>query len=385
MSILEYFDPVNVKKINPGEYKESQLGSLIHTSIENLDDIDLVFFDVEEERGSTNNQGSSVGGQEVRKYLYNLYSGDYSMKLADLGTIKAGNSITDTYFAVQECIGYCIKKNAVPIFLGGSQDLVYANYLAYTKLEQTVNLVSIDSRFALGETDERINAENVFSKIILHQPNVLFNFSNLGYQTYLINQRELKLLDELFFGGHRLGELKADIKKAEPIIRNADFINFNISAIAQPYAPANHNASPNGLSGEQACQMCRYAGMSDKLSSFGVYEYNPSIEDNGQTPHLIAQMLWYFIDGFYSRKNDFPACNKKEYLKFTVSIEDGNQDMVFYKSPKSDRWWMDVPYHSNLLKKYERHLMLPCSYEDYVTAMENEIPERWFQTFQKLK
>lgn len=386
MAILEYFQAVEIKKLKPlNNYRDGQLGHLITTQVENIEDFDIVLFDVEEDRGSINNKGCGAGANEIRKYLYELFQADYTLKIADLGTIKAGNLVTDTYFAIKECIDHCIKKNVVPIIIGGSQDLLYANYLAYTNQEQTVNLVSIDSRFALGETDDQINSNNVFSKIILHQPNVLFNFSNLAYQTYLVNQKELKLLDELFFDGLRLGAIKEDIRKAEPIIRNADFINFNLSAIAQPFAPANKNASPNGLTGEQACQLSRYAGMSDKLSSFGIFEYNPSIEDNGLTPHLIAQMIWYFMDGYYNRKKDFPACNKKEYTKYTVTIEDGNQELVFYKSPKSDRWWMEVPYHFNLLKKYSRHLMLPCSYEDYLTALENEIPERWFQTFKKLK
>lgn len=386
MDILHYFEKVNTEKFNPsGVYSEDQIGNQVHLEVISLDKIDIVIFDVAEERGNSNNEGCSLGGNKVRKHFYNLYKGNYSLNIADLGTIKAGSSITDTYFAVKECLDFLMKQNVIPLFLGGSQDLVYANYLAYTMQEQTVNLVSIDARFGMGNADDPVHSGNYLSKVILHQPNVLFNYSNLAYQTYLVSQAELKLMDELFFDGHRLGELKDDIRIAEPIIRNADFINFNLSAIAQPYALANKNASPNGLNGEQACQLTRYAGMSDKLSSFGIFEFNPTIKDHGQSAQLIAQMMWYFIDGFYNRKGDFPACNKKEYTKYTVPVEEGNQEIVFYKSPKSDRWWMNVPYHSNFHKKYERHLMLPCSYEDYLTATQNEIPNRWFKIFQKLK
>ena len=257
--------------------------------------------------------------------------------------------------------------------------------MAYGQLEQTVNLVDIDSRFSLGNADLPVNADNYFSKVLLQQPNVLFNYSHLGFQSYFSDQQELKLLDELFFDLYRLGLIKENIKKTEPILRNADFVSFNINAIAESFAPGNANASPNGLNGEEACQISRYAGMSDKLSSFGVYEYNPTLDRNGTTAHLIAQMIWYFIDGFYNRKKDFPACNIKEYTRYTVTINEGEQEIVFYKSPKSDRWWMEVPYSSNFRKRYERHLMLPCDYEDYTTAMENEIPERWFQTQKKLR
>ena len=383
MSIQHYFISNPVKSNQ--DYKDGQIGSLISHKYEDLENCDIVFFDVEEERGSCGNQGCSKGAKDIRNYFYQLYQGDYKIKIIDLGTIKAGESISDTYFAVKDCVSYLLKKQKLPLYIGGSQDLLYGNYLAYTSQEQTVNLVSIDAKFGLGETDDRINSDNYFSKIMLHQPNVLFNYSHLAYQTYLVNQAELKLLDELFFDEHRLGEIKENIRIAEPIIRNADFINFSLSAIAQPFAPANKLTSPNGLNGEEACQLSRYAGMSDKLTSFSIYDYNPSVIDNGQTAHLIAQMIWYFIDGYYNRKGDFPACNKKEYVKYTVTAGDGDQELVFYKSPKSDRWWMEVPYLSNFRRKYDRHLMLPCDYQDYLTATENEIPERWFRTFKKLK
>jgi arginase family enzyme len=385
MEVLDYFTPIEKSKLFKNqEFRSNQLGELLDFNLDRLDQLDLVIFNVEEDRASEN-QGAALAGDNVRKYLYQLYSSEAKFKVADLGSIKAGSNITDTYFAVEECIAFFMKKGVLPIIIGGSQDLTYANYKAYTKTEQVVNLVSIDSKFSLGETEDAIKDSNYFSKLLLHQPNVLFNYSNLGYQSYFVDPKELNLLDELFYDIHRLGVLKNDLRLAEPVIRNADFISFSMSAIAQPFSPANKYASPNGFTGEEACQLARYAGMSDKLSSIGLYDYNPSFKDKGLTAHLLAQMIWYFIEGFYQRKKDFPVCNKKEYTKYTVALDDAKQEMVFYKSPKSDRWWMEVPYHANFRKKYERHLMLPCNYEDYQTATENEIPERWFQTFKKLK
>ena len=149
MPVFDYFKSVAINKISAtGEFKSEQLGSLIKQDVDSLEGLDLVFFSVEEERGAVRNEGCALGGNEVRKYLYDLYRGDYSLKIADLGIIKAGNSLTDTYFAVKEVVAHCIKSNVLPIILGGSQDLAYANYMAYTEQEQTVNLVSIDSRFA---------------------------------------------------------------------------------------------------------------------------------------------------------------------------------------------------------------------------------------------
>lgn len=390
MDFLQYFKGLEAKKFKLDNSKEGQLVHDIHIHWygEKFDfpsDVEMVILGVCEERASTRNGGCSLAPDEVRKYLYSLYSGPYNCKIADLGNIPAGNQISDTYFALKETLKALMKKNIFPIIIGGSKDLAYYNYLAYEELEQTVNLVSIEPSFAIGDNEKELSDENYLSKIILHQPNFLFNYSNIGYQSYYTNPKEVDLLDELYFDSYRLGFLKKDIKETEPIIRNADLLCFDMGSIKQTDAPANLQPSPNGLLGDEACQLSRYAGMSDKLSSIGFYEMNPTVEDNGQTASLLSQMIWYFIDGFYNRKKDFPACNKTEYKKYTVASEKGEETISFYKSGKSDRWWMDVPYDSGQSNKYTRHLMVPCSYKDYETAMNYEIPERWFQTFKKLK
>ena len=74
---------------------------------------------------------------------------------------------------------------------------------------------------------------------------------------------------------------------------------------------------------------------------------------------------------------------KSGYLKYHVSMKQAEQEIIFYKSEKSDRWWMEVPM-PNDKTRYERHHLVPCSYRDYETACRDEMPERWWQTYQKL-
>jgi hypothetical protein len=88
--------------------------------------------------------------------------------------------------------------------------------------------------------------------------------------------------------------------------------------------------------------------------------------------------------GVSSRKKDYPFADKNEYTKYTVTLNEGQYDVVFYKSSRSDRWWMEVPYPSKRGAKYQRHFMVSCSYSDYLAACEDEVPDRWWQTFQKL-
>jgi arginase family enzyme len=386
MDISIYFQPLD-KKFETSNYQGTQLGHIINsyiTSFPETGKAQIALIGVEEDRNSVDNEGCANAPDQVRKYLYKLFHGSYSPNIIDLGNIKKGHSVEDTYFAVSSAIESLVKKNIVPVIIGGGQDITYANFTAYQKLEQLVNIVSVDNTFDLGEVDQPLDSKSFLSKIILHQPNFLFNYSNIGYQTYLVDQNALDLMSKLYFDSYRLGFVHANIEEVEPIVRNADILSFDISSIRFSDAPGNALASPNGFYGEEACQIVRYAGLSDKLSSIGFYEINPLHDRNGQTSHLVAQMIWCFIDGYYNRKKDFPVANKSEFVKYRVSIQDNKHEIVFYKSPKSDRWWMDVPYPQDKNQKYERHHMVPCSYTDYQTACREDMPDRWWQTFQKL-
>ena len=390
MDISFYFEPVELPDY---KFKEETTGHRLGDSIRSyvnkdnfpdLGDVDIAIVGVTEERNAVNNIGCAHAPDYIRNHLYKLFRGDFSPQIADLGNIKEGHKIEDTYFALASIVAELIKNKIIPVILGGSQDLTFANYMAYEALGQVINIVGIDSVFDLGKTEQRLDSQSYLNKIILHQPNFLFNFTNIGYQSYFVDPEAIVLMKNLYFDVYRLGEIRKNLEDAEPLVRNADMITLDISAIRQSDAPGNNNASPNGFYGEEICQIMRYAGLSDKLSSIGFYEINPRLDVNNQTAHLVAQMIWYFIDGFYNRKHDHPHKDKRDYVKYTVSIKDHKDQLIFYKSKKSDRWWMDVPVKSNYKNIYERHHLVPCSYSDYEIACKDDIPDRWWQAYQKL-
>jgi len=389
--MVEYFTPIEPAEFYPHGEEEvhRRLGDLILAfsepgSFPGLEEADLALIGVPEERHALNNEGCASGPDHIRKRLYALYPGSFNPRIIDLGNLKPGHSVKDTYFALTSNIAELLNANIIPVILGGSQDLTYANYQAYQNLGQIINIVSIDNMFDLGKSEGELNSQSWLSNIILHQPNYLFNFANIGYQTYFVDQEALKLMNNLFFDTYRLGIVRQDLEEVEPIVRNADLLSFDISSIRYSDAPGNNNATPNGFYGEEACQIIRYAGLSDKLTSIGFYEYNPRIDRNGQTAHLIAQMIWYFMEGFYSRPHDFPFRNEEDYVKYHVSISDHKEEITFYKSKKTDRWWMEIPLPAEQRMRYERHYMVPCSYKDYQQAGQDEIPDRWWMVYQKL-
>lgn len=392
MSLSDFFSAVNVQVFTPkAGFLTSQLGlkaTFFQESFPELEEdaYDIAIIGVQDDRAAVNNEGCALAPDYFRAQFYTLHEGPYTTRLVDLGNIKAGATISDTYVALKMVVSELVKLNIVPVIIGGGQDLTYAQYLAYESLEQKVDLVVVDSKFDLDEEDQEglsAKSDTYLNKILLHQPNYLFNFSNIGYQTYFVNQDSLKVMSKLYFDVHRLGEFNDDMALAEPIVRNANMISFDLGAIRSSDAGANANASPNGFYGEQACRISRYAGMSDKLTSIGFYEFNPAFDQNGQTAMLLAQIVWYFMDGFYNRKKDFPLTPKSQYLIYRASLSDGSSELLFVKSKKSDRWWMQVPYPTGQSKN-ERFHLVPCRYEDYTTAVTGEMPDLWWRTFQKL-
>jgi len=345
-----------------------------------LSNTKIAIVGVEEGRASVGNNETGADLDQIRKELYKLYLGNWPVSLADLGNIKQGNTIEDTYFALGNLLSELIKNKVIPIIIGGGQDLTYANYRAYDTLEQTVNIVAVDNKFDLGSIEDDLTSQSFLSKVVMNQPNNLFNYSNIGYQTYYNSQEEIDLLDSLFFDTYRLGEVSSSIQLVEPLMRDADIVSVDISAIKNADAPANRNATPNGFTGAEICAISRYAGISDKVTSFGIYEYNAQFDSKTQTAQLISQMIWYFIEGVNYRAKDYPFGLKDNYQKYIVPIE--NQVLNFHKSNKSGRWWMEINLNEN--NKFKRHALIPCTYQDYISATNQEIPDRWLKTLKKL-
>mgnify|MGYP000738551953 CR=1 FL=1 len=348
--------------------------------IPNLDDVKIAIIGVLETRNDVNYIGEDVQLGEIRKALYALFPGNWFHTIADLGDILKGESVADTYFALQTTISILLEKKIIPIIIGGSQDLTYANYRAYDDLAPMVNIVNVDSNFDLGDSAKPIKNNSFLGKIILEQPYNLFNYSILGYQTYFNSQEEIDLMDKLYFEAYRLGDITSNIGMAEPVMRDANIVSVDIRSVRSSEVSSRQKFSPNGFDGKEICSLSRYAGISNKVSSFGIYEYKPSKDDDA-TSMLVAQIIWYFIEGVNCRVEDDDFSKQSNYQRYTVLIEE--QELIFYKSNQTGRWWIEIPFLLNADNKLKRHTLLPCMHEDYIKACNGSIPERWFKAFKK--
>ncbi|MDO6491874.1 MAG: formimidoylglutamase [Cellulophaga sp.] len=380
---FDFLTPVADKVIAHCELLPSQaLGKKIykHTKKDGLPVLamaSIAIIGVNESRNAFEKKSEALDLSGVRLELYKLMVGNWNSTIIDLGDVEPGENVSDTYFVVKEVIASLIEENIVPIVIGPTQDLTYPCYRAFDGLRNMINLVNVDSRFDFGDHEELISSHSYMSKIITDKPNNLFNFSNIGYQSYFNSQEEIDLMERLFFDAYRLGEVTSDITLVEPILRNAHIVSLDARSVRASEMGMLNNFSPNGFTGREICAIARYAGISEKLSVFGVFES----ENSNQSFQLLAQIIWYFIEGYNFRVQELPYLNKEAFTKYIVPSD--LEELVFYKSNLTERWWVEVPSILNSYNKNEMPALLPCTKADYVEATNQNIPERWFKAFKK--
>ena len=315
---------------------------------------------------------------QFRQAFYELYPGNWNLKIADLGDLSNGAKVKDTYFAIKE-IGYHLKQmNIIPVFIGGSHDLIFPLYQVFQDFKELVNMVSVDRSFDFSQEDELISGRSYMSKIIMDKPNVLNNYTNLGFQNYYCALEEKDLMDKLYFEGIRLGKVLEDTRLVEPVFRDADIVGFDMKCLSWEAIADPLKGQPNGIDSRSICTLSRYAGISDRVGFVGLYEL-PSTPMMNQ---LAAQMVWYFIEGVQYRFDEYPLNTNEGFLKYSVTLS--NQTIIFQKSEKSNRWWMELTNDTYLDNKTKTSALLACTKNDYESASQNIIPERWYNAIRRM-
>ncbi len=309
----------------------------------------------------------------VRNHLYRMARPGEELRLVDLGNARRPGGAVNAPI-MQELL----LAGVTPVFIGRERDNCLAQYLGYHQAEFLTNLVLIDDRLDFQARDvptEKRYLDQIFDLT----PVRLFHLAALGYQSHYNDPAALEYLHQHHFEFYRLGHIKYTLEECEPVIRDADAVIMQLSALKTNDAPAQEPIGSSGLSSEEACQLCRFTGMSDKVTSFGVYGYYAERDPTGQCADTLAQMLWYFIEGYVHRKFDFPGTTEG-LTEYIVKMEGGNSDLTFWKSERSGRWWMEMPYAND---GAPRHRYIPCTYADYLKACEHELPDRLVEAYKR--
>ncbi len=385
MDLTILFSPID-EVIYSADYPSNSFFKNIRVYAEKMPDYkgaQLALIGIREERGTLDNQGAAQGPDEIRKKLYRLKKGTGKYNIVDLGNLNTGIDLDETYTRISEVCRILLESNVMPVLLGGTHDLDYGQYRGYEEMNKLISFLSVDAFLDLEDSQQAAPSRKHIHKMLVHEPNYLFSYTHLAYQSYLVDSFSTAVLEKLNFEAHRIGQVRTNLAEMEPAIRYADMFSFDVTAIKSSDAPGNANAQPFGLTGEEACQICWYAGMNEKLSSVGFYEYNPNYDDiHKKTASVIATMIWYFIEGFYHRKQE-SNFKSNDFLKYVVAMPVQPETIAFYKSKLTEKWWMEVSI-ARAGAKYARNSIVPCSYADYQTATKGELPERYINALAKM-
>jgi len=385
MDLKLFFSPIAEAVTSGNEDLESLQYSisLFQHQMPDYKKCQLAIIGVPEYRGASGEVTFKEAADLVRNKLYRLRRSHHSYKIMDCGNLNPGMDLEETHKRLQEVCQFFLEKKIVPVIIGGSHDLDIAQYKAYQDREKLVSVLNVDAFIDLEDDQEIEPEKNHIQKILLHEPNYLFHYSHLAYQSYLAGEKVVSLLEKMYFEAHRVGAIRENIAEIEPVVRNADMLSFDLAAIKNTDAPGVANPQPFGLSGEEACQICWYAGQNEKLSSAGFYGYHPQNDKEQNTAIVLATMIWYFFEGFYNRKDTLKFWGN-DYLKYVVSMPAEPENITFYKSKLSEKWYMEIPVKVNGENfKFARNYIVPCSYSDYQMAGKGELPERYINTLAK--
>jgi arginase family enzyme len=367
--ITDFLHPLDLGLLSHDEgYREGQIGKSIRAyegEFPDLEEADLVLVGCGEARGHAAGQADPSGPDAIRHQFYSLFYWHPDVRLADVGNIRQGATLQDTYAALKTVVAELLEAGKTVIILGGSHDLTLAQYEAYKSLNRIIEVTGIDSLINLA-TDSPQKSQHFLMEMLTSEPNFIRHYNHIGFQSYFVHPHMLETMDKLRFDCFRLGHVKENMEEMEPVIRNSQMVSLDIDALQYAAAPSNYT-SPNGLNGEEACTLTRYCGMSPGLSSIGIYGYDVESDLQQLSAKQIAQMLWYFVDGRHKGLTEALLNDRENFFEFhTVFAE---VDTVFMQSKKTGRWWMQLPNRQ----------FIACSYQDYVLASSNEIPERWLR------
>ncbi|HRP88462.1 MAG TPA: formimidoylglutamase [Edaphocola sp.] len=334
---------------------------------------DIVLVGCGELRGENfENINYSDAPNVIRKAFYELYNWFPNIAIADLGNIIQGATLSDTRVALKVVLSEIKKAGKIAIVLGGSQDLTLQQYEVFKENGELVEVSVLDSLIDLEEGEAVSPSRGFLMDMLTGEPNYVKHYNHIGFQSYFTHPKMLETLDKLRFDFHRLGKVRGDLDDMEPVLRSTNLLSVDMNVVRACDAPFNHNASPNGLFGDEICQLIRYAGMSTKLTSLGIYGYYPENDINESGAKLIAQMLWYFIDGYRVRLQEVQLRQTDSFLSYHVPF--AQYETQFLQSKITNRWWLQLPDGQ----------YIPCSEKDYKNSTENEVPERWLRAQERL-
>lgn len=276
----------------------------------------------------------------VRNSLSQLFN-HFETTIVDIGHLNSENASANYQVISELQDGYIL-----PILLGVDKD-AFSNYCKAMSLEGKLTTCTHISNTAITPESE-------------------FCIDNLGYQRHFIPKFKFQEIAESDNPGLSLGALRSNQTILEPILRESNYVHFDMAAIRRSDCPNKSNSLPTGLSSEEACQIMRYTGEGMRLKLVTI-DTGGLDENSNADAMLLAEMIWYLHEGMELKGKDHPAYSS-DFKEYIIELNEVDHSLTFTQSNTSGKWWIKIDESTN---KY-----VSCAYEEYQETIENEIPQR---------
>ncbi len=297
----------------------------------------------------------------IREYLYKLEPVDRKINFFDFGNVK------------QEIVAKQLKQALYYFFSESNASAKYIILCPNRKLlgdiigslpKSSLNITDINHSFDLYNTIKELTKQGKIQFYNL-AGNLQF-FYNIN-----VNQNELNV--EIL----RLGEIRNQMERLEPYLRESDMVINSLNAVSAAHSPSSSNPSPNGLSAYDFSYISFLTGICSRpkhLIYTGISENE--YDTNHLSAQLIAQSIWLYLNTFTLAKDENPTRDKESSFFETIihSNTKYNIELVFYHSTLTDRWWLHIP---------STDMIVAISKQDYLACRQGDIPERLIKIIEK--
>ena len=276
----------------------------------------------------------------LRLQMNDLFN-HFKTTIVDIGVLNTNNN-SSIYQVISELQDGFI----IPVLLGVDQNS-FVDFCKAMSLENKLETAAHISNTAICSTDQ-------------------YSIENIGYQRHLTPKYIVDEIQDSLTPGLSLGSMRMHKKIVEPILREVNYLHFDLASIRRSDCPSMPNSTPTGLYAEEACQIMRYLGegLRLKLITFDTTGLGPESKNEAM---LIAELLWYVHEGIDLRPEYHPAFST-DFKEFIIEMNEVDHSLIFLQCNKSGKWWLKKEKNSNAY--------ISCAFEEYEQSISNEIPER---------
>lgn len=310
---------------------------------------------------------------EILASLGRMFPSWEGIKVVVLGNLITSDNSGYNCSSFAEVIEKALKSGLYPIVI--SSELAYAKvfcevYSRISPLQLGFISPALCSRLPNGLP----NLIGMAGDLELSKNN---SISIIASQVYYADSSWESNIKGTYYQQARLGAIRAAMQSAEPLLRDSNLLFVDLNAVRNSDFTSASSPTPNGLYAEEICQLMRYAGYSDNLKSMFISGFDtPKLTENEIDITLVAQLLWYALDGLASRKNELPGLTSFASKEFYLDL--GEQEPLtlnFMQSQNTGRWWLYVPTANSAGR------WIACDAEDYERAKHHELPYRWISLY----